>query len=142
MGALVDVNVLVALLHARHIHCEKAVAWLAAQEQTAAIAICRVAQMGALRILTHPAVMKEDVKTAAEFWRGWTSLMDDERFFQFAEPPGFERTWRTVTTALRRGHVAGTDAYLAAIAFAGKHRVVSFDRGMKRFAGVDAEILV
>ena len=43
---------------------------------------------------------------------------------------------------MHRGHVAGTDAYLAAFAIAGKRRIVSFDRGMKRFAGVDAETLV
>lgn len=141
MGALVDVNVLVALLHARHVHCAHAVAWLASQDEARAVAICRVSQMGALRILTHPSVMKEDVKTAAEFWRGWTKLVDDDRFSQVDEPPGFEDAWRTVTAPLPRGHVAGTDAYLAAFAIAGKHRIVSFDRGMKRFAGVDAEIL-
>ena len=141
MGALVDVNVLVALLHARHLHSTRAVAWLASQNETHAIAICRVAQMGALRNLTHPSVMKEDVKTAAEFWRGWTKLIEDDRFSRVDEPPKFEDAWRTVTTSLRRGHVAGTDAYLAAFALAGQHRIVSFDRGMKRFAGVDAEIL-
>jgi predicted nucleic acid-binding protein len=85
--------------------------------------------------------MKEDVKTAAEFWRGWAKLMEDERFLRVDEPPALEDAWRTVTSALRRGHVAGTDAYLAAFAAAGKHRIVSFDQGMNRFAGVDAEIL-
>ena len=97
--------------------------------------------MGALRILTHPSIMKDDVKTAAEFWRGWTKLAEDDRFSQVAEPPDLESAWRTVTAPLRRGHVAGTDAYLAAFAIAGRHRIVSFDRGMQRFAGVDAEIL-
>ena len=141
MGALVDVNVLVALLHARHVHSSLAVAWLESQDQARAIAICRVSQMGALRILTHPSIMKDDVKTAAEFWHGWTKLTEDDHFLQVAEPPDLESAWRTVTAPLRRGHAAGTDAYLAAFAIAGRHRIVSFDRGMKRFAGVDAEIL-
>ena len=141
MSALVDVNVLVALLHARHAQSSLAVAWLESQDQARAIAICRVSQMGALRILTHPSIMKDDVKTAAEFWGGWTKLAEDDRFSQVAEPPDLESAWRTVTAPLRRGHVAGTDAYLAAFAIAGKHRIVSFDRGMKRFAGVEAEIL-
>lgn len=141
MGALVDVNVLVALLHARHVHSTRAVAWLASQEESHAIAICRVAQMGALRIVTHPSVMKEEVKTAAEFWRGWAKLIGDDRFAQVDEPPELENAWRAITTSLRRGHVAGTDAYLAAFALAGQHRVVSFDRGMNRFAGVNTEIL-
>ena len=142
MGALVDVNVLVALLHARHAHSGLAVAWLESQDEARAIAICRVSQMGALRILTHPSVMKDDVKTAAEFWRGWTKLIGDDRFSQVDEPPELEHAWRTVTAPFHRGRVAETDAYLAAFAIAGKHRIVSFDRGMNRFAGVDAEILV
>lgn len=141
MGALVDINVLVALLHARHLHSARAVAWLASLDENHAIAICRVAQMGALRILTRPSVMKEDVKSAAEFWRGWTMLLEDDRFSRVDEPPGFESVWQTVTTRLRRGEVAETDAYLAAFALAGQHRLVSFDRGMKRFTGVDTEIL-
>ena len=141
MGALVDVNVLVALLHARHMHSARAVEWLAFQDKPRAVAVCRVAQMGALRILTHAAVMKEDVKSAAEFWRGWASLMEDDRFAQVDEPPGLEPAWRAVTARMRRGEVAGTDAYLAAFAVAGRYRLVSFDRGMKRFVGVEAEIL-
>jgi len=52
MGALVDVNVLVALMHARHVHSAPAVNWVAVQEEPGAIAICRASQMGALRILT------------------------------------------------------------------------------------------
>ncbi len=47
-----------------------------------------------------------------------------------------------MTAPLRRGLVAGTDADLAALAIAGRHRIVSFDRGMSRLAGVDAEIRV
>jgi len=141
MGALVDVNVLVALLHARHMHSARAVEWLASHDKSRAVAVCRVAQMGALRILTHASVMKEDVKTAAEFWRGWTALTEDDRFAQVDEPPGLEPAWRAVTARMRRGEVAGTDAYLAAFAVAGRYRLVSFDRGMKRFVGVEAEIL-
>ncbi len=98
--------------------------------------------MGALRILTHPSVMREDVRTAQEFWQGWTELMNDDRFSQVDEPAGFEPAWQKVTSPLRRGAAAETDAYLAAFAIAGKHRIVSFDRGMRRFAGVDAEILI
>lgn len=141
MGALVDVNVLVALLHARHVHCARAVAWLESQTAERAIAICRVAQMGALRILTHPSVMREDVRTAQEFWQGWTELMNDDRFSQVDEPAEIEAAWQEVTSPFRRGTVAETDAYLAAFAIAAKHRIVSFDRGMRRFAGVEAEIL-
>ncbi len=71
MSALIDVNVLVALMHERHRHSRNAVAWLEDATERRAIAICRVVQMGTLRILTNPTIMKEDTLTATEFWRGW-----------------------------------------------------------------------
>lgn len=137
MGALADVNVLVALMHARHVHSALAVRWLAGHDEPAAVAICRVSQMGALRILTHPSVMKEEVKSASEFWDGWERLMEDDRFAPVAEPAGLENAWRALTAALPRGKPAETDCYLAAFAIAGKHSLVSFDRGLRRFAGLD-----
>lgn len=60
------------------------------QDDAHAIAACRVAQMGALRILTHPSVMQEDVTMAEEFWQGWTELTGDDRFAQVDEPPELE----------------------------------------------------
>ncbi len=140
MGALVDVNVLVALMHARHVQSAPAVHWVAGQEEPGAIAICRVSQMGALRILTHPSAMKKEVKSASEFWDGWQRLMDDDRFALVEEPAGLENKWRALTTALLRGKSVETDCYLAAFAIAGKHSLVSFDRGLRRFASLDLVI--
>jgi toxin-antitoxin system PIN domain toxin len=137
MGALVDVNVLVALMHARHVHSGPAVNWLARRDEPGAVAICRVSQMGALRILTHPSAMKEEVKTASEFWDGWQRLMDDDRFVLVGEPAGVENAWRSLTAGLPRGTSAETDCYLAAFAIAGNHSLVSFDRGLRRFAGLN-----
>lgn len=137
MGALVDVNVLVALMHARHVHSARAVRWLAGHDEPGAIAVCRVSQMGALRILTHPSAMKEEVKSASEFWDGWQRLIEDDRFALVGEPAGLESAWRTLTAALPRGKPAETDCYLAAFSIAGKHSLVSFDQGLRRFAGLE-----
>ncbi len=141
MAALVDVNVLVALMHARHVHSAAAVRWLAGLDDPGAVAICRVSQMGVLRILTHPSAMKDEVKSASEFWTGWDRLIGDERFSLVGEPAGLQKAWRAVTTELPRGMPADTDCYLAAFAIAGGHSLVSFDRGMRRFAGIDLMIL-
>lgn len=103
MAALVDVNVLVALMHARHVHCAAAVRWLAGLEDRSAVAICRVSQMGALRILTDPSAMKDDVESAAEFWSGWDRLIDDERFALVGEPARLQDAWRTLSAALPKG---------------------------------------
>ena len=140
MGALVDVNVLVALMHARHVHSAPAVNWLAGHEQPGAVVICRVSQMGALRILTHPSAMKDEVKSASEFWDGWQRLMDDDRFALVGEPAGLENAWRALTAALPRGKPAETDCYLAAFAIAGNHSLVSFDRGLRQFASLNLMI--
>ncbi len=137
MGALVDVNVLVALMHARHVHSARAVRWLAGHDAAGAIAVCRVSQMGALRILTHPSAMKDEAKSASEFWDGWQRLMEDDRFALVGEPAGLESAWRALTAALPRGKPAETDCYLAAFAIAGKLSLVSFDRGLRRFAGLN-----
>jgi toxin-antitoxin system PIN domain toxin len=136
MGALVDVNVLVALMHARHTHSARAVGWLAGQDEPGAVIVCRVSQMGALRILTHPSAMKDEVKSASEFWEGWQRLMRDDRFAQAGEPAGLEETWRAVTRSLPKKTPAETDSYLAAFAIAGEHSLVSFDRGLVRFRGL------
>ena len=55
MACLVDANLLIALLHARHRHSPRAVQWLDQQEPTS-VSICRLAQMGALWLLTPPAM--------------------------------------------------------------------------------------
>lgn len=91
-------NVLVALMHGRHVHSPLAVRRLAARDEAAAVVVCRVAQMGALRILTHPSAMKEEVKSASEFWSGWQRLLEDDRF-----APGyrFQARQRTLGGRLR-----------------------------------------
>jgi len=70
MALLVDVNVLVALMHARHRHSQRAIQWLATQDAVGSIYICRVIQMGVLRLLTRKVVMQEDVLSPSEFWSG------------------------------------------------------------------------
>lgn len=141
MAWLLDVNVVLALMHGRHCHCRRAAAWLDAREEPASCLVCRVVQMGTLRLLTHPTVMKDEVISAADFWRGWDTLMGDERLAFVGEPRNLERAWRERTTALSTGESAGTDAYLAAFARAGGWRLATFDRGLTRLAGPDVDLL-
>ena len=128
-------------MHARHVHSAAAVRWLAGLAERSAVAICRVSQMGVLRILTNSSAMKDDVKSAAEFWAGRDRLIDDERFALVGEPAGLQDAWRTLYAALPKGKSAETDCYLAAFAIAGGHSLVSFDRGLRHFAGVDLTAL-
>jgi predicted nucleic acid-binding protein len=124
-------------MHARHVHSPLAVRWLAAQDEPGTIVVCRVAQMGALRVLTHPSAMKDEVKSASEFWGGWRRLLEDDRFALAGGPAGLEDAWRALGASLPKGTPAETDCYLAAFAIAGAHSLVSFDRGLRRFKGLD-----
>jgi uncharacterized protein len=141
LAYLVDTNFLIALLHARHALSERAVAWLDAHEETSSVLLCRVAQMGALRVLTNPAWLREDVLPAAAVWVAWDLLLTDSRFSQVQEPARLEKEWRLLTRTFAAGHCAETDAYFAAFARAGGYRLLTFDKGFRAFAGLDAEIL-
>lgn len=141
MAYLADVNFLIALLHARHAHSEKAVAWLEHSDRTDSIALCRVAQMGVLRILTNASWLREEAMAAADVWDGWDLLLTDRRFMQVVEPAQLEKHWRRLTRDWLAGRSAETDSYLAAFAAAGGYKLLTFDRGIRRFAGLDAEIL-
>lgn len=139
MAALLDVNMLVALLHGGHPHSEIATRWLETQVETGSVLVCRVTQMGALRILTKPSIMRENVLTPRSFWRGWELAMSDDRLRFEAEPPGLDAVWRTLTESLPEGSSAETDAYLAAFAISGGWTLCTLDRGFRRFPGLTAE---
>jgi len=137
MAFLADVNVLIALLHARHAASGRAIAWLDRQQESSSILLCRVAQMGVLRILTNPAWMKDEALPAAAIWEAWDVLLSDDRFARVEEPPRLEAQWRVLTQDFPAGRCAETDTYLAAFARAGGHRLLTFDRGFRRFEGLD-----
>lgn len=141
MAYLADVNFVIALLHARHSAAGRAAAWLDGQEESGAILLCRVVQMGVLRILTNPAWLKDEVLPARAVWDAWDLLLTDDRFAAVHEPPGLERQWRSLTEDLPAGRCAETDTYLAAFALAGGYRLLTFDRGFRSFEGVDALVL-
>ena len=141
MAYLADVNVLVALLHARHSGSRRAVAWLTEQEEPGAIHLCRVVQMGVLRVLTNRAWMKEEVLSAADVWRAWDTLLSDDRFAEVGEPRELELVWRKITRGFEPGRCAETDSYLAAFAVAAGYQFVSFDRGLERFPELDLVLL-
>jgi uncharacterized protein len=141
MAFLVDVNVLVALLHARHAASARAVAWLDRQEDPGSILLCRVAQMGVLRILTNPSWLKEDCRSASEVWNAWDLLLTDDRFVRVDEPLRLEAEWRRLTRDFPAGRCAETDTYFAAFASSGGYQLVTFDRGFRRFDKLDVTVL-
>jgi toxin-antitoxin system PIN domain toxin len=128
--ALLDVNVLVALLDASHLHHRTATDWLATHARFG-WASCPLTQNGCLRILSLPAYpnpqptasvaqrLGQAVADASHaFWPDAFSLLDEGRL-----------VWNRILSSRQI-----TDAYLLALATANGGRLVTFDRGI----GVDA----
>ncbi|MGA7179635.1 MAG: TA system VapC family ribonuclease toxin [Thiobacillaceae bacterium] len=126
MRALLDVNVLIALLDGSHIHHALAIDWLASNLETG-WASCPITQNGCIRILSQPAypnpvpsaLVAERLAEAArhpahEFWPDSVSLLQPECL-----------RWPLI---LGSRHV--TDTYLLALAVRQGGRFVTLDRAI------------
>jgi uncharacterized protein len=139
MRALLDVNVLIALLDAAHVHHALAHAWLQ-RELRHGWASCPITQNGCIRIMSQPGypgalrsaeVAERLAEAAAErdhaFWPDDVNLLDTQVL-----------DWSRVL-----GHRQITDAYLLALAVRHRGRLVTFDRRISEQAvpGATAEQL-
>jgi toxin-antitoxin system PIN domain toxin len=126
MRALLDVNVIIALLDAGHAHHSIATKWLG-QNIKQGWASCPITQNGSIRILSQPAYpnhittseaaarLREAVETNHhEFWADDVSMLDDAIF-----------NWSVLLSARKL-----TDAYLLCLAVKRRGRFVTFDRGI------------
>jgi uncharacterized protein len=139
--ALLDVNVLIALLDTDHIHHARAGAWLGAHI-AAGWASCAITQNGCVRIMSQPGYpnslpsarvaqrLREATETAHHrFVPCDATLFDRQRF----------------DTDQLLGHRQVTDAYLLGLAVSHGLRFVTFDAGLSTtriVLGADAEHLV
>ena len=80
-----DINVWVALTYRGHQHHAVAAEWFGDVE-IEAVWFCRLTQLGFLRLLTHPVVMQDEVKTQLEAWRAYDLLTSDPRVTFHPEP--------------------------------------------------------
>jgi toxin-antitoxin system PIN domain toxin len=139
--ALCDVNVLLALVADRHALHDLAVRWAESIPAGEAI-LCRLAQVGLLRLLNNPAVMREEVLDAAACWAVWRRLLEDERFrFTTEEPPGLDVAFEGFMAGRTFSPRLWSDAYLAAYAYAARLSLVTFDRGFRSFPGLTCDVL-
>lgn len=129
---LLDVNVWLALGvpdHPRHHRARRY--WY--EESGSEVAFCRITALGFLRLTTHPVVMGDEPLTVPEAWDAYQDFRRLPEVILSPEPEGCERYLETWATGEPPSRHQWTDAYLAAFATAAAFRLVTFDRGFKRF---------
>jgi toxin-antitoxin system PIN domain toxin len=142
-AALLDLNVLVALFDADHVHHELAHDWFA-DNRADGWATCPVTENGLIRVLANPRyggvlsgipalldrVRRFRASGHHEFWDDSVSLTDEAAF----------------VPSLIRGHRQVTDVYLLGLAQRKGGRLATFDRsiplGAVAGAGPDALVLL
>ena len=131
--ALLDVNVLIALLDPEHASSARAHEWFLAHQ--GGVATCPIVQNGVVRILSQPAYSKNTqysvqsmvqlvrdfcAATDHQFWPDSVALIDEQVF----------------DDSRLRGHRQITDAYLLALAVANEGQLVTFDSAIAATAAV------
>ncbi len=141
MRALADVSWLLPLCYGGHEHHEPALRWLDALPQGGEVVVCRLAQMGLLRLLSNPAAMGADVCGTNEVWKLNDKLFGDPRFTFETEPPALEEDLRRLTKGFPYSPKLWQDAYLAAFAVAAGLPLVTFDQGFRKFRPLRSLVL-
>lgn len=125
--ALLDVNVLVALLWASHEQHPAALAWFQTHHG-AGWATCPLTQAGFVRLSSNPRVFQEAPPLARAVEVLALNLRHpDHRFWQDELP--FAQAVAPFARCLT-GHQQSTDAYLLGLAMRKRGVLVTFDRGI------------
>lgn len=141
---LCDVNVWLALTISGHHKHEPTAAWLDAVREPDAVLFCRSTQQSLLRLLSTGAVLApygNPPLTNREAWSIYHALTADERITLAAEPPGLQAHWENYATRDTASPKLWADAYLAAFARAGGHRLVTTDHDYEQFPDLDLNLL-
>ncbi|HXP55840.1 MAG TPA: TA system VapC family ribonuclease toxin [Streptosporangiaceae bacterium] len=138
---LVDVGVWLAAVWGRHSHHPVAADWFS--RETDDIAFCRVTQMGLLRLLSNPAIMRDDAIDRSQAWRTYNQLWADERVLWVDEPAELDAVWRAISARDDKSHRLWTDDYLAAFAQAGEATLITLDRKLPpRYPSAQIDVLL
>jgi predicted nucleic acid-binding protein len=97
--------------------------------------------LGYLRLSTTPAAMRGAPLTVSEAWTSYQRLLRLPEVGLAREPAGCEALLESWTVAGSFGWKDWTDAYLAAFAIAAGCRLVSLDRDIRRFEGLNFLLL-
>jgi uncharacterized protein len=137
---LLDVGLWLAAVWGRHVHHPVAAEWLDQQEGD--LALCRVTQMSLLRLLSNPAVMREDVASRGDAWQVIDQIRADQRVVWADEPSQLEGVWRAISAKDENSHKLWTNDYLAAFAQTSGAALATLDRKLRnRYPSIRVETL-
>lgn len=135
MRALLDVNVLVALLDSEHAMYSRAVAWYS-EHAALGWASCPITQNGCVRVMSQPTYpQRVSVKAVAE--RLQEAISTSDHAFWHDDISTLETEWVDSSRVL--GPRQLTDVYLLALATKNDGRLVTFDRSITLAAVPKAE---
>lgn len=130
--ALLDLNILTALLWPAHEHHAAAHRWFRGRAN-ARWATCALTQLGFVRIVSNPAFSRDALSPAAAIGLLAENLAHPAHEFwtERLQVPGAVKGME----ARLQGHRQLTDAYLLALAGRRKGLLATFDRGLRVLAG-------
>jgi hypothetical protein len=130
--ALLDLNILTALLWPAHEHHEAAHRWFAARAD-AGWATCALTQLGFVRLVSNP-VFSRDALSPAEGLALLAENVTHARHEFWTESLEVPVAVKDVEQRLQ-GYRQLTDAYLLALAHRRKGVLATFDRGLRTLGG-------
>jgi toxin-antitoxin system PIN domain toxin len=140
---LADVNLWLATLVEEHDHHSLAVDWWRdeALSSGARVAFCRITQLGLLRLVTNETVMGKKKRSIDQAWQDYEQLLSQEPIIYVDEPEGVESLMKDLCAMVESSRNFWTDAYLSAFAIAIGFSFATFDKGFRRFPGLELTLL-
>ena len=140
---LADVNIWLATIVDAHPHHQAARRWWSDEllPSGGKVSFCRITQLGLLRLLTNATVMGQERQSVPEAWATCRQLIAEPPVVYLDEPPGLEAAMHEFCRGRRSSKNFWTDTYLAAFARASAVPFVTFDRGFRKFSGLDVKLL-
>jgi toxin-antitoxin system PIN domain toxin len=130
--ALLDLNILTALLWPAHEHHEAAHRWFSVR-LNAQWATCALTQLGFVRLVCHPGFSRDALSVAEALALLAANLAHPAHEF-WTESLHIPSALKGMEPGLH-GHRQLTDAYLLALASRRKGLLATFDRGLRTLAG-------
>lgn len=131
---LPDVNVWIALLNASHSHHSVVADWFLRPRTSGPAVLCRLTQMGLLRLLTQPSVMGASVMTQRNAWKALDQLTANETAVFRPEFEGVDAAFRRLSDREEVSPQRWADDYIIAFAEAGDLVLVTLDHALAKRA--------